>query len=149
MDEGPDVTSHRPSAGFGPDRRWALLALGAAIVFAGLVLTTGDPGGKLLYTLATVVCLAIGGADLLVTPRLVVDADGLRLRSGLGLTWRTLRWADVHALTVDQQVRHGLTSATLEIDDGTNLILLGRHALGRDPREAAELIGTFAPRLRG
>lgn len=145
MDEGPDAISHRSSAGFGPDRRWALLAIGAAIVFAGLTLATDDAGGKLLYALATVVCLAIGGDDLIVTPRLVVDEDGLRLRSGSSLSWKTLRWAEVQGFTVDQQVRHGLTSATLEIDDGTNLILLGRHALGRDPREVADLVGAFAP----
>lgn len=138
-------TGHRPSAGFGPDRRWALLAIGAAIVFAGLILASDDAGGKLLYALATAVCIAIGGADLVVTPRLVVDEDGLRLRSGSSLSWKTLRWAEVQGFTVDQQVRHGLTSATLEIDDGTNLILLGRHALGRDPREVADLVGAFAP----
>ncbi len=135
----------RPNARFGPDRRLALAALAGALVFAGLAVTAQDAGGGLLYALGAVLCASVGFADLIVNPRLVVDADGLRLRTGLGLSWTTLRWTDVQSLSIDRRQRRGLTSVTLEIDDGVTLAVLGRHALGRDPGEAADIIGAFAP----
>ena len=152
MDDVDDLADHplpagdrRPSAHFGPDRRLALAVLAGAVVFAGLAACTHDAGGRLLYALGVLLCAAIGLADLVVNPRLIVDTDGLRVRTGLGLTWTTLHWSDVHSLRVDRHQRHGLTSVTLEIDDGITLAVLGRHALGRDPGEAAQVIGAFAP----
>lgn len=144
-DRALPAAERRPSAQFGPDRRLALAVLVGTLVFAGLAASTPDAGGRLLYALGALVSAAIGLADLIVNPRLVVDADGLRLRTGLGLSWTTLRWADVQSLSIDRRQRRGLTSVTLEIDDGITLAVLGRHALGRDPGDAADIIGAFAP----
>ena len=143
--DGLPAAHRRPNAHFGPDRRLALAVLVGALVFAGLAASTRDAGGRLLYALGALLCMAIGLADLIVNPRLVVDADGLRLRAGLSLTWTTLRWSDVQNMGVDRRQRRGLTSVTLEIDDGVTLAVLGRHALGCDPAEAAQIIGAFAP----
>lgn len=119
--------------------------LAGALVFAGLAASTHDAGGRLLYALGALLCAGIGLADLIVNPRLVADVDGLHLRAGLTLGWTALRWSDLQSMGVDRRQRHGLSSVTLEIDDGITLVVLGRHALGRDPGEVAQIIGAFAP----
>jgi hypothetical protein len=142
-DDGVAALDRQPTVRFGPDRRLAALVLVLGVGFLALAVTTADAGGRLLYLLAGVLSLAIGVADLVVTPRLTVDGSGLRVRAATSLRWKKLTWAEMHGLVVDTRERHGLTSTTLEIDDGTALIMLGRHALGGDPRLAAEVIEAF------
>ncbi len=128
---------------FGPSRRLSFGALGGGLVAGVLALLSGDPQGRLLLGIAAVLLLALGGYDVLLTPRLVATASGLTVRT---LALRAeLAWSSVSAVRLDERARYGLTSRTLEIDAGPTLVVLGRHSLGREPREAYELVTAFRP----
>jgi hypothetical protein len=131
---------------FGPDLRLSavvfLLALGALV----LVLTTDDPGGRLLWGVAAVVLAAYAIGDVLFWPRLAVDAHGLRIRTPLARA--DLPWAQVDGVRADVRSRYGLRTATLEVDAGSTLVVFSRRALGADPDTVESLVRAMDPRGR-
>ncbi|WP_375498063.1 PH domain-containing protein [uncultured Jatrophihabitans sp.] len=140
MDNSADVA---PRACFAPERRMtALAAAGAllAVVAAGLAGT--GPGG-LLALIAAVVLAAYAISDVVFSPRLVADADGLRIRTPA--TRATLAWSDVEHVRADSRLHLGLRSTVLEIDAEAVLVVLSRRAIGTDPEQAADLINAFRP----
>ncbi|HEY7010942.1 MAG TPA: PH domain-containing protein [Jatrophihabitantaceae bacterium] len=131
---------------FGPDLRLSavvfLLALGALV----LVLTTDDAGGRLLWGAAAVVLGAYAIGDVIFWPRLSVDAHGLRIRTPLARA--DLPWAAVDDIRADVRTRHGLRTATLEVDAGPMLVVFSRRALGADPDTVEGLVRAMDPRGR-
>ncbi len=108
----------------------ALAALGA---IALAVASTTDAAGALLGVVAGVGLFALAAVDAVVRPRLAADESGLAVRSP---SYRLeLAWADVDEVRIDDRSRFGVRVRTLEIDAGETLLVLGRHALGTDPRE--------------
>jgi Bacterial PH domain len=94
-----------------------------------------DAAGRVLGVIAGLGLLALAGSDLAWRPRLAVHATGLRVRTPGRST--DLPWTNVTRVRVDERQRFGLTSRTLEIDAGDDLIILGRRSLGTDPRDVA------------
>ena len=76
--------------------------------------------------------------DLVFSPRLEADADGLTIRSPS--TRARLAWHEIETVRADVRRRRGLRSTTLEVDAGAVLVVFSRRALGEDPERAAELI---------
>jgi hypothetical protein len=103
---------------------WAL-AVFVVVVFAGLgrALRGGTPGEaqfQLADQLAmTALGMIIAGAALLLTrPRVVADADGVRVRNVLG--FRYFPWEVVAAVRFDE----GASWASLDLHDDDNVGLL-------------------------
>jgi Bacterial PH domain len=128
---------------FGPDRRLAGGALAGAILVGAYALVTSDPEGRLLLVGAALLLAAYSITDLVFWPRITVEVAGLTLRTPV-LRAR-MGWADVEDIRVDERVRFGVTSRTLEIDAGPRLVVLSRRALGVDPREAYTRISAYRP----
>ena len=135
------ASADRPPAP--PTGRWSprpaetAAAAGGAVV--ALVLAAGaDPAGRVLFGLAAIGLLALTVVDLLLRPRLSADPDGLRVRT-LAVR-RRLPWSALHRVVVDERSRYGLTARTLELDAGDTLVVLGRRALGTDPRDVADAL---------
>ena len=126
--------------------RWSVrttetgLAAAAGVVLLALA-AFADAPGRILGVIAGAGLLALAVSDLLWRPRLAVDAGGLSIRTP-GRQVR-LPWERVSAVRVDQRRRFGLTSRTLEIDAGDDLIVLGRRSVGTDPREVAEALRAY------
>jgi hypothetical protein len=113
-------------------------AVAAGAVVAAALAIVADPAGRVLFGVAAVGLLALVALDLLLRPRLAADADGIRVRT---LTARRrLPWTALRRVDVDEHARYGLTARTLELDTGDTLILLGRRALGADPRDVADAL---------
>ncbi|HYT09655.1 MAG TPA: PH domain-containing protein [Mycobacteriales bacterium] len=133
-----------PSPGSPPPQgRWfprpveTTLAAGGALL-ALLLAVVADPAGRLLFAVAALGLLALAAADLILRPRLAADPTGVRIRT-LGV--RTdLPWSAIERVAVDERSRRGLTARTLELDAGGTLVVLGRRALGADPREVADAL---------
>jgi hypothetical protein len=138
-----DSAQRAPRAQFGPDRR--LVALGgiATLVAAGLAIASSDGAQRLLLGVAAVLLGAYTAIDLIFWPRLIVDADGLTLRTPTART--RVPWSEQPIVRVDERGRLGLTSRTLEIDHGSLLVVLSRRTLGSDPGEVFDLIQAFRP----
>ena len=136
--------AHRaPTVSFGPSRGLSTGCLIAGVVVAGLAAFGTDSDGRFLVGLAALLLLVLGGYDALVTPRLTASAAGLRVRT---LEVRTsLAWEEIQDVHFEERARLGLASRTLEIDAGSVLVVLGRHSLGIDPREAFAMIAAFRP----
>jgi hypothetical protein len=133
-----DNLSRAPVVAFGPSRGLALACLGGGAILALVAIFGVDSGGGLLLGLAALLLLALGGYDTFLTPRLVASAQGLRIRTaGVRVD---LEWDRIASVRYDERARLGLSSRTLEIDDGESLVVLGRHSLGREPRDAYDLI---------
>jgi hypothetical protein len=136
------VDERIPTLSFGPNR-WLAAGCGAlALAFLGLAFDVDDRNGRLLYSLAALVLVAVCALDLIWNPRLVLDAGGLHLHTPIasGL----VAWPDVERVHVDDRSRLGLSSRTLEIDAGDQLVILSRRALGgAEPRDVAALIATY------
>lgn len=113
------------------------LAAGGAVLALALAVVA-DPAGRVLSGVAAVGLLALVAADLLLRPRLAADADGLQVRT-LAVR-RRLPWSAVARVEVDERSRYGLVSRTLELDAGDTLVVLGRRALGEDPRDVADAL---------
>lgn len=129
---------------FRPDRRLTGLAGLGLVVAVVLVLVTGDSAGRFLYGLAGLALLGYVIGDLLYSPRLVVDRDGLVVNAPLSRV--RLPWAAVYDVHEDTRLRLGVRSTTLEIDANETLVVLSRRAIGADPAEAAQLIRAVDPR---
>jgi hypothetical protein len=138
-----DNPSRRPVVSFGPSRVLARACLLGAVVAALLAGFDGDPAGRLLVGLAALALFVLGGYDSLITPRLVASATGLAVRTGLRRV--QLAWTQIEDVRLDERSRLGRSSRTLEIDAGRDLLVLGRHSLGREPREVYELVSAFRP----
>lgn len=132
-----------PRVRFGPDRRLTALAAVGVVVAAGAALLAGNGPGRLLALVAVVVLAAYAIGDVVFTPRLEADAEGLRIRTPS--TRARLAWADVEQVRADSRLRLGLRSTTLEIDAGAVLVVLSRRAINADPEEAADLVNAFRP----
>jgi Bacterial PH domain len=128
---------------FAPNSRIAWLTVAAAVGFALTALLSSDKAGQLMAIAAAVLLAVVAGNDLLFVPRLAVSASGLRIRTAT--TRATLYWSQVDAVRVDERSRFGLASRTLEIDAGSMLVVLSRHALGADPREVFAVVTGFRP----
>jgi hypothetical protein len=112
-------------------------AAAGALVAAALAIVA-DPAGRVLFGVAAVGLLGLVVLDLLLRPRLAADADGIRVRT-LAVR-RRLPWSALRRVDVDEHTRYGLTARTLELDADDRLILLGRRALGADPRDVADAL---------
>jgi hypothetical protein len=114
----------------------------AAALLGGLVVVLlallADPAGRLLLGVAALGLFVLGGADLLLRPRLAADRTGIQVRT---LTSRhRLPWSAIERIDVDEHNRYGLTSRTLELEAGELLVVLGKRALGADPRDVASTL---------
>src|SRR4051794_35636950 len=108
-----------------------------------LVLVLHDPPGRVLAGVAVAVLAGYVASDLVFSPRLSADREGLQVRSPLLRT--QLAWPDVEDVRADSRVRYGLRSTTLEVDAGSVLAVFSRRALGTDPEEAAALVRGCPP----
>jgi hypothetical protein len=133
------MTSESTIATFRPSRWAAGLLILVCLVFLILWRTTAaDPVGHLLYGVAVVFVAAVAATDLLWSPRLMVTASGVVVRSPT----RSGRypWTAIDAIRVDRRRRLGIRQASLEIDLGDDLIVLSQRALGADPTDVLEII---------
>lgn len=133
-----------PTVRFGPDRRLTALAGLGALVGAGLEFTAGDAPGRLLFGLATLVLVGYVAGDLIWSPRLAADRNGIRIRTPF--TRADLGWGAVEDVRADVRSRYGLRSSTLEVDAGEVFVVFSRRSLGTDPEAAAGLIAAMRPR---
>lgn len=116
--------------------RWSETALAAA---GGLTLlgfaATADPAGRLLGLIGAAGLLVLAGTDVVWRPRLVAGAAGLTINAPTHRV--TVGWAELREIRLAEQGRWGITARSLEIETGTELIILGRRSLGADPRDVA------------
>lgn len=117
---------------------------GGAVVGLVLTLSWPDTPGRLLFALATVVLVLYVVTDILFSPRLLVDAEGVSVHSPF--TRGRWTWPEVARIQADARQRYGVRSVTLEIDVGDQLVVLSRRALGEAPDVVAEVAASFAPR---
>jgi hypothetical protein len=114
----------------------------AVAILAGLVVlllaVLADPAGRLLLGIAALGLLGLGAADLALRPRLTADRAGVQVRT-LASRHR-LPWSTIGRIDVDEHTRYGLTSRTLELEAGELLVVLGKRALGADPRDVADAL---------
>ncbi len=134
----------RPVCRFGPDRRLTAITGGSALVVGIAAVVALDAAGRLLLIGAALLLAAYAVTDLLFSPRLVLSADGVVVRTPIRRV--DLRWPEVESIHVDQRQRWGLRSVALEVDAGATLVVLSRRALGTDPETVAALAAAFDPR---
>lgn len=138
-----DDDLHPAVARFVPDRRVTVLAgLGAAVALVVAILDTDGPG-RLLAAIAVAVLLAYAVGDLVFSPRLTVDREGLTLRTPS--VRARVPWDDVEHVRADTRMRYGLRSTTLEVDAGAVFAVLSRRSLGAQPEDVAALVAAFRP----
>ena len=112
----------------------------AAGLVLGLAAVLTDPVGRVLLGGAALLLLGLAARDVLVRPRLLADATGVRTRALTGST--AIAWPVLRA-RVRSQRRWGVRSTTLELEDRTDdavLVVLGRRELGADPAAVAEAL---------
>lgn len=112
----------------------ALAALALAVVAAG-----SDRPGRVLGGLAAVLLGCVAARDALLRPTLEADAEGMWIRTGVRR--RRVRWADLTAVRTDRVTRRLVTSRSLELDLGDDLVILPGRRLGGSPAEVADAIG--------
>lgn len=113
------------------------MAAGGVVVALALA-AVADPAGRVLFGLAALGLLTLVVVDLLLRPRLAADPAGIQVRT-LAVR-RRLPWSALERVDVDERSRYGLTARTLELDAGDTLVVLGRRALGSDPRDVADAL---------
>ena len=131
-----------PALRFGPDRRLTALIGLASVGALASAFAAPDRPGQLLFALAVIVLLGYVLGDLIFWPRLYVDAGGIRVRTPLARM--DLPWVDIDDVRADLRTRHGLRSATLEVDAGQTLVVFSRRSLGADPTAVRDLVRAFA-----
>ena len=134
----PAVTPTTPSTGRWCPRPVETAAAAAGAVVALLLALVADPAGQVLFGVGAVGLALLVAVDLLLRPRLAADATGVQVRT-LAVR-RRLPWSAVQRIDVDERARYGLVSRTLELEAGDTLVLLGRRALGDDPRDVADAL---------
>ncbi|HVV09139.1 PH domain-containing protein [Amycolatopsis sp.] len=105
--------------------------LAAAIALAATLLYE-DRLGDVLFGIATVVLVLLSLHGMLIRPRLMADAQGVRVRTLSGA--HELPWAEAH-LSLRKTRRLARDSTTLEISAGERLYVFGWLELGADPRD--------------
>ncbi|MBI1759218.1 MAG: PH domain-containing protein [Actinobacteria bacterium] len=118
-------------------RAETVLSAGAAAALLTLALMS-DPAGRLLGSVGAAGLAVLAGGDLLWRPRLAVGPAGLLIRTPARRL--DLGWAEIREVRLDEHPRFGMTTRTLEIDSGTELVIFGRRSLGADPRDVATAI---------
>lgn len=130
---------------FGPAPAWSAAFAGTALL-AAIAAVVSDAEGRVLAIAVVVAFAALAVADRRASPRLVVDAGGLTVRTPTSTS--RLGWDEVDVVRVDERSRWGRTVHALEIDAGERLVVLGARALGADPVTAARRIVAAAPPTR-
>ena len=115
----------------------AALALAAALVLAGWY--SGRPAGWLISGLLALAFAGFAARDLIAPVRLRADRQGVEVISGYAGR-RRLAWADIDRVRVDERVRLGRETETLEIDAGEALYLFSGRDLGTRPTEVADAL---------
>jgi len=123
--------------------QWSPRPVETAVALLGglgvlLLAVLADPAGRLLLGTAALGLLALGAADLVLRPRLAADRAGVQVRT-LASRHRLL-WSAIERVDVDEHTRYGLTSRTLELEAGELFVVLGKRALGADPRDVADAL---------
>ena len=125
-----------PQAWSTPVAAVVALGVGAAVLAAAAVATTGDPAGRTLIGLAALAALALAVVAAVQRPKLSVDGDVLRIRTLRGA--REYGRDDVLSLRLVPYPRLGRRVPMLEMDvtdgDDERLVIFGRWDLGSDPR---------------
>ncbi len=132
-----------PTARFVPDRRFTGLAAAGALVALGVTLGTDDRDGRLLALIAVVMLAFYVVGDLVYSPRIEANANGVRIRSAF--TRANLRWDEIDTVRVVSRRRGGLRTSALEIDAGAVIAEFSRRSLGLAPEEALTLLLAFRP----
>jgi hypothetical protein len=120
----------------------AVAAVGVALALAAVLV---DPVGRLLVGAAGLVLVALAARDLVLRPRLRIDADGVTVRA-LG-TATTITWPNLQ-VRVRVTRRLGVRGRTLELEDrrdDTVLLVLGRRDLGAEPQAVADALSAASP----
>ena len=115
----------------GPGRAGSVLLLLTAVgLLAGA--TVADPAGRLLLVAAALGLAILAGRDLLLTPVLDADTEGLRIVVG----WRRIEvaWSRVENVRLVTDRRAPL----VELDLGDRLVVLSRRRLARSPRDIVD-----------
>ncbi|NKQ53336.1 PH domain-containing protein [Amycolatopsis sp. K13G38] len=117
--------------------RPALVALGwvGAALAAGGAVFSGSRMSVVLFSVAALALVLLSAHGTFVRPRLVADAEGLRVRALRGTL--ELRWPDTLTLLRSNK-RFGRDSRTLEISSGDHLFVFGWVELGADPAEVMD-----------
>ena len=115
----------------GPGRAGGVLLLLTAVgLLAGA--TVADPAGRLLLVPAALGLTVLAGRDLLLTPVLDADTEGLRVVDG----WRRIEvaWSRVEDVRLVTDRRAPL----VELDLGDRIVVLSRRRLARSPRDIVD-----------
>ena len=115
----------------GPGRAGSVLLLLTAVgLLAGA--TVADSAGRLLLVAAALGLAVLAGRDLLLTPVLDADTEGLRVVDG----WRRIEvaWSRVEDVRLVTDRRAPL----VELDLGDRLVVLSRRRLARSPRDIVD-----------
>ena len=115
----------------GPGRTGSVLLLLSAVgLLAGAA--AADPAGRLLLVAAALWLAILAGRDLLLTPVLDADLEGLRVVDG----WRRIEvaWSGVEDIRLVTDRRAPL----VELDLGDRLVVLSRRRLARSPSEVVD-----------
>lgn len=126
---GPGARSWRPSR---------LIPLVAALIAAGAVVWCGLSTGTDRLFAAGVALVAAAAVLLAVRRRVTAGPAGVAVQ-GLTGTRRWL-WSDLEAIAVATQQRLGLTTTTLELDLGDDIVVLGRIDLDDDPATVHDML---------
>jgi hypothetical protein len=138
-----DNSLSAPTSSFGPSRPVGWLIAAAALLTAVTAVVTGDPEGRVLLILATILLAGIACSDLLFNPRIRADRDGLTIRTPSTRTH--LGWDEIDTVRVEETSRFGLANRTLELEADALLVVLSRRALGADPRDVLTLLEAYRP----
>ena len=115
----------------GPGRAGSVLLLLTAVgLLAGA--TVADSAGRLLLVAAGLGLAVRAGRDLLLTPVLDADTEGLRVVDG----WRRIEvaWSQVEDVRLVTDRRAPL----VELDLGDRLVVLSRRRLAGSPRDIVD-----------
>ncbi|GAA1748203.1 PH domain-containing protein [Luedemannella helvata] len=115
----------------------AMLGLALALVLGGWY--SGRPAGWLICGLLALAFAAFAARDLIAPVRLRADRHGVEVISGFAGRHR-LAWGDIDRVRVDERVRWGRETQTLEIDAGEALYLFSARDLGAPPAEVAGVL---------
>jgi len=122
------------------------LAWGLAAASLLVTVLSSETTSRLLLGLATLLLAALGAYGALVRPRLVVDEEGLTVRTLGGA--RSLPWHEVKVRLAHTR-RLGRESVALELDwqrgEDEALFVLTQLDLGTDPRDVADVLHALRP----
>lgn len=137
MDNSPRTWSPEPAA-------VAVGGLLAAALIGGAIVTGlgGDRAGLVLFGAGGLLIAALAAFGALIRPRLAADRESITVRTLTGT--HRLAWATTRIRLVNTR-RFGRESATIEIESGELLIVLGRIDLGADPHDVIDILAALRP----